>query len=93
MNNWQEWIAGTIPTSAASVLKMLSPSNSTVGLTVRWQSVSGVNYFLQRRSNLGAQPIFATIQTNIPGLPGTTSYTDTNTVGQGPFFYRVGIER
>jgi len=30
------------------------------------------------------------LATNLPGEPGTTTYTDTNAVGAGPLFYRVG---
>jgi hypothetical protein len=28
---------------------------------------------------------------HLPGQPGTTSFTDTNVIGVGPFLYRVGV--
>jgi hypothetical protein len=92
LNTWQEWRAGTDPTNALSVLKMLSPSNAVSGLTVTWQSVSGITYFLERSLDFAAQPPFQILKTNIAGQPGTTSYTDTNAVGSGPFLYRVGVQ-
>jgi parallel beta-helix repeat protein len=93
MTNWQEWIAGTDPTNPASVLRMLAPGGVTKapGIIVTWESVGGKTYSLERSTNLGNQPAFSLLQSNIVGQWGTTTYTDTNAVGPGPFFYRVGV--
>jgi parallel beta-helix repeat protein len=91
MNNWQEWRCGTCPTSSLSVLQVLSVTNAVSGVTVSWQSVAGVNYSLERSTDLSATPPFTLLATNLPGQTGTTTYADTNAVGTGPFFYRVGV--
>jgi parallel beta-helix repeat protein len=90
-SNRQEWRAWTDPTNSASSLRLLTPLVSTYGLLVRWQSVRGQNYFLERGTNLGAHPVFAPLADNLFGDAGTTSYTDKNTPAPGPFFYRVGV--
>jgi len=92
MNNWQEWICGTDPTNALSFLRMLSPSKSLSGIRVPWQSVNGITYFFQRSTNLGAVPAFVSLQSNLVGQAGTTTYTDTTAIGPGPFYYRVGVQ-
>ncbi len=59
-------------------------------MTVTWESVAGVNYFLERSADL-ASP-FSLLATNIAGQAGTTSYADTSATGSGPFFCRVGVK-
>lgn len=94
MNVYEDWIAGLDPTNPASVLVMLPPASASnaVGLVVSWQSVSNITYFLQSSTNLGNGPAFSTIQNDIAGQAGTTSYTDTTATNNGLYFYRVGVQ-
>jgi hypothetical protein len=92
LNNWQEWIAGTTPTNAASALRILSLSNGVSGTAARWSSVTNRTYSLERAANLGNVPAFGLVRSNLAGLDGSTTFTDTNATGPGPFFYRVRVE-
>jgi hypothetical protein len=89
-NVYQDWIAGLNPTNSASVLAMLTPTatNNANGITVTWQSVSGISYNLLRSTNL---PAFTTLQPNIAGQTNTTSYTDTSATNNFSYFYRVSV--
>jgi parallel beta-helix repeat protein len=92
MNNGQEWVAGTNPTNAASALRILPVTGPVTDVSVSWTSVTNRSYALERATNLGAVPGFSLVQSNLAGLPGATSYTDTNAVGSAPRFYRVRVE-
>ena len=87
---WQEWRCLTDPTNALSALRLLSAVPVGTNVTVSWQSVAGVDYFLERSTNLWASPPFTPLTTGIPGQAGTTSFTDTNAAPLSPLFYRVG---
>jgi hypothetical protein len=89
MNNWQEWRCGTDPTNALSALRLLAPANAGSGVMVSWQSLAGISYFLERSP--AASSAFAPFATDIAGQPGTTIFIDTNALGAGPWFYRVGL--
>ena len=93
MNNWQEWRCATDPTNVHSALRLLPPIATSTNVTVSWQSVSNVNYFLERSVSLATPPAFTLLATNIPGQPATTIYTDTNGIETGPCFYRVGVSQ
>jgi len=93
LNNWQEWIAGTIPTNALSVLRLLSPTADNSGITVSWQSVQGKTYYLQRGTDLATSPALLSIQSNLVGQTGTTSFKDTDATNASAYFYRVGVQQ
>ncbi len=90
-NTWQEWRCQTDPTNALSVLRLLSASPAGTSVTVSWPSAAGVSYFLERSTNLWTSPTFTLLAPNLPGQPGTTTYTDTNAAPLAPLFYRVGV--
>ena len=89
MNNWQEWVAGTDPTSAASVLRLQPPAFTPSALQLQWNSDTSHSYFVQRANSLGSPRSFQTIGTNVPGQPGETIFQDTAPPG-GSALYRVG---
>ncbi|NOS71338.1 MAG: hypothetical protein HOP33_15565 [Verrucomicrobia bacterium] len=91
-SNWHESHADTTPTNDLSVLRMLNATNSLSGKTVTWQSVSTRNYWLERATNLGIASPFQTIATNIVGVAGLKTFTDTSATNGGPYFYRVGVQ-
>lgn len=92
MNNWQEFIAGTNPTNAASVLTMnyAVPQAGINQVYIQWQGVSGREYFLQRSTNLSGG--FSTIQSNLFGEEGTNLTADTTATNGGAYVYRIGVQ-
>jgi hypothetical protein len=67
------------------------PVMGGTNVILAWQSVAGVSYFLERSINLAAPSAFTSVATNITDQVGSTTYIDTNAIGNGPLFYRVGV--
>jgi hypothetical protein len=55
--------------------------------------VSGKTYYVQSATSLHLPIQFSSIQSNVIGQAGTTSFTDTNATGAGPYIYRVGVQQ
>ena len=91
LNDWQEWVCQTNPTNALSALGLVAVAPVGTKTTLTWQSVAGVNYYLQWRTNLAAASPFVLLATNLAGQSGFTSYTQTSAVHLPRQFYRVGV--
>ena len=76
-------------TDMLSALRLLSPSLIGTNVTLTWQSVEGVNYFLECSTNLAAP--FTVLASNILGQACLTSYSSATPSEGGPFFFRVGV--
>jgi hypothetical protein len=50
-------------------LRLLSAARAGTDVTVSWQSVEGVSYFLERSTDLSAIPPFLLLLPNLPGCP------------------------
>ncbi len=87
---WEEYVAGTDPTSSASALVANSPETIDGGqIVITWQSVAGKSYSIITNSSL----VFPNKGTEavVTGLDGETSYTGT-VGGANTVFYEVGVE-
>jgi len=84
LNNYQEYLCGTDPTDALSVLRLLPPAPAGLDVTLTWRSVAGRIYHLECATNLPPGTLFLPLATNLPGQTGTTSFTHTNAARASP---------
>ena len=91
-SNLHEYIAGTNPTNAASVLKVVQVSpGATTNFVLDWASVAGKFYDIRWLANLLAPP-WATVASNLPATPPLNVYT-VSVTGVGSGFYRVEVQQ
>jgi hypothetical protein len=92
MTNRAEYLAGTDPTSAASLFKFINiVARPEGGLLIQWSSAENRIYLLERSPTLlqGYAPI-ATI-TNLTGQ-STLEFIDSETQAPATGFYRIGLQ-
>jgi hypothetical protein len=91
MTNWQEYVAGTDPTNAGSVLVVSNVSSLAQGRVVlQWPSVADRVYDVERATNLTSG--FSALATNLAARTPMNSYTDV--VDQASaLFYRIRVGR
>jgi hypothetical protein len=87
--NWAEYIAGTSPTNASSVLRMTEVEKGAGGLIITWSGVYGKTYGLVGKTALD----FGSWGSEATGIPGVEPLcTHTVTTDNATGFIRVEIE-
>ena len=91
--NREEWLAGTDPTNALSRLSIesVSAADADGSFRLRWQSVPGKRYRVERAERLGGTSVFEVIRSNILGTSRSTEAVDLEATAEKGF-YRVGVE-
>ncbi len=87
-SNWQEYVAGTNPTDAASVFQLLAATAGPSGFTLQWPSVINKNYTLQSSPSL-TSPSWSVAATNLIGTGQIMQWTDGNPSTAN--FYRAQV--
>ena len=83
--------AGTDPLSASSYLST-EIIETGAGIVIRWPSVAGKKYRLDRSTDLASDAFTTTVKTNIVATPAQNVYTDSTAAVIGPWFYRLKVE-
>ena len=92
MTNLQEYLAGTDPRSAASVLRITSIQKSAGDIVINFPSVFGKTYRVEQKNNFSVG--WSTLHDNIPGTGGSISLIDTEAADTfAQRFYRVVLIR
>ena len=89
---WQEYLAGTNPTNAASNLRITGGSVTSQGAVIRWSSESNRFYDLVRTTNLLMAFGGVTGASNLPATPPENIYTNLDQNGNTTF-YRIDVHQ
>jgi len=90
-SNRKEYLAGTIPTNAASVLAFSKIHGESNGIVLRWQSATGKTYSIHVSTNLIMDRFTNSVIGGLPADPPENVYTDTMD-RLDRVFYRIGLE-
>lgn len=88
-NNLNEYRAGTNPRNPASRFRILSTVKNSGSVTLTFTSESGKSYWVEDAENLGPNPGWNLLETNISGTGSPVPITDNTATGQLRRFYRV----
>lgn len=90
LRDLHEYLAGTDPTNASSVLTLTEMQKSSgSNLLIRWQGVTGKYYTVQRTTTMSGD-FSETIASGIPGSDSINVHTVT--VDQASGFYRIKLD-
>jgi hypothetical protein len=89
MSTGGEYLAGTDPTDGDSALAFTAVAWLSGTVQVRWRSVQGRSYAVQRSSQLLTG--YADVATGLEATPPVNVWDDVSAAG-GPYFYRLRLE-
>jgi hypothetical protein len=94
MSNLQEYVAGTDPTNALSLLKLqVSKGGGGGGTFLRFLTMSNISYTLQFRTNLNQEPWLKLVDINPQPGTNTAQFLDPYAPDSRRRFYRVATPR
>ena len=95
MNNAEEWLAGTDPTNASSVLTANATRADATpnGAEIQWYALSNRQYSIWYQTNLLHLPMTPLVTNLQPPATGPMTYTDLVHQADQLLFYRVKVEQ
>lgn len=92
LSDYREFLSGTDPKDPDSCVAIVPPSGpdaATGGVVLKWHSVSGGAYRIERAQALMAPFSFSRVGLDQPAAPPLNVYTDYPSVGTTSLFYRL----
>ncbi len=92
LSDYREYLSGTDPKDPAScvaIMPPLAPDPDGGDVVLRWHSVSGGTYRIERALTLVAPYSFARVGLDQPAAPPLNVYTDHPAAGSTSLFYRL----
>ncbi|HBA85545.1 MAG TPA: hypothetical protein DCZ95_15785 [Verrucomicrobia bacterium] len=90
MAAWEEYVAGTDPTNAASFFQVSGFRSQVSGFVLRWNGVSGRLYSIDGNTNSLITGHWSLITNN---LPPNGVWTDATHGADGMIHYRLGVQK
>jgi len=91
LDNYDEYISGTIPTSDLSVFRVSDIDASEEGRVIKWPSVEDRVYSVYSSTNLMV-PTWEMLATNMAATPAENVYTDEVNTAEA-VFYKITVEK
>lgn len=93
MPNWQEYVAGTMPTNETSLLAIEETRSDPLSDTheVRWTSVAGKSYTLLRAPVVTGP--YEVVASGLTAIDDITAFQDAWPAETGRMYYRIRVER
>ena len=94
LSDYREFLSDTDPTdpeSCVAIVAPAAPDPGAGGMVLRWHSISGGTYRIERAASLLAPASFSRVGLDQPARPPLNTYTDHPSAGTTSFYYRLRL--